>query len=397
MRAWEAEYLWERATPSYPAIRREPEPDSPMRTPFQRDRDRIVHSKAFRRLKHKTQVFIAPEGDHYRTRLTHTLEACGISRTVARALGLTRTSPRRSGSATTSVTRRSATSARRRSTRRCGSARADASSHNRHSLRVVDVLERDGRGLNLTETVRDGILNHTGPELPRDARGADRAPRRPRRVHQPRHRRRAAGRDHRPRRPPRGGDRAAGADGRRGSTRSCATSSSARARPATSSRARRSAAAMLRAARSSCSSASISAPRRAASTSACSGRCAGLFDHYMRASRRGPEGRGGRGRDPAGHRLHRRNDGPLLHRDASRTSRCPRSRGCERPFSPDTVERVKERADIVEIVSAHTDLRRAGRAVHGAVPVPRGAHAVVLGRPAREALPLLRLRGRAAT
>ena len=77
-----------RATPSYPAIRREPEPDSPIRTPFQRDRDRVVHSKAFRRLKHKTQVFIAPEGDHYRTRLTHTLETCGIARTVARALGL---------------------------------------------------------------------------------------------------------------------------------------------------------------------------------------------------------------------------------------------------------------------------------------------------------------------
>src|SRR4029450_4210244 len=76
------------APPPPPARRREPEPDSPVRTPFQRDRDRIVHSKAFRRLKHKTQVFVAPEGDHYRTRLTHTLEACFISRTVARALGL---------------------------------------------------------------------------------------------------------------------------------------------------------------------------------------------------------------------------------------------------------------------------------------------------------------------
>ena len=88
VRAWEEEFLWERATRSYPAVRREPEPDSPVRTPFQRDRDRIVHSKAFRRLKHKTQVFIAPEGDHYRTRLTHTLETCCIARTVARALGL---------------------------------------------------------------------------------------------------------------------------------------------------------------------------------------------------------------------------------------------------------------------------------------------------------------------
>src|SRR2546423_980316 len=87
-RAWEAEWLAAGATRSYPADRREPEPDSPLRTPFQRDRDRIVHSKAFRRLKHKTQVFIAPEGDHYRTRLTHTIEASAIARTVARALGL---------------------------------------------------------------------------------------------------------------------------------------------------------------------------------------------------------------------------------------------------------------------------------------------------------------------
>src|SRR4051794_10755789 len=76
------------ATRSYPARRALPEADSPLRTPFQRDRDRIVHSKAFRRLKHKTQVFISPEGDHYRTRLTHTLELTGIARTVARALAL---------------------------------------------------------------------------------------------------------------------------------------------------------------------------------------------------------------------------------------------------------------------------------------------------------------------
>ena len=88
VRSWESEYLWERAVPSYPVQRREPEPDSPVRTPFQRDRDRIVHSKAFRRLRHKTQVFVDPEGDHFRTRLTHTLETTGIARGVARALRL---------------------------------------------------------------------------------------------------------------------------------------------------------------------------------------------------------------------------------------------------------------------------------------------------------------------
>ena len=76
------------ATRSYPADRARPEPDCGLRTPFQRDRDRIVHSKAFRRLKHKTQVFVAPTGDHYRTRLTHTLEVTQVSRTVARALAL---------------------------------------------------------------------------------------------------------------------------------------------------------------------------------------------------------------------------------------------------------------------------------------------------------------------
>src|SRR3954466_13192381 len=85
---FEGERLSPLATRSYPAARERPEPDSDHRTPFQRDRDRIVHAKPFRRLKHKTQVFISPEGDHYRTRLTHTLEACGIARGVARALGL---------------------------------------------------------------------------------------------------------------------------------------------------------------------------------------------------------------------------------------------------------------------------------------------------------------------
>jgi dGTPase len=171
VRAWESEYLWELATPSYPAHRRTEEPDSPVRTPFQRDRDRIVHSKAFRRLKHKTQVFIAPEGDHYRTRLTHTIEACCISRTVARALGLNEDLTEAIGlghdlghppfghigeeALDAALTERAG--------RRFN--------HNEHSLRVVDVIERDGRGLNLTEQVRDGILNHTGDELPATLEG----------------------------------------------------------------------------------------------------------------------------------------------------------------------------------------------------------------------------------
>ena len=170
VRSWEAEYLWERATPSYPAQRREPEPDSPVRTPFQRDRDRIVHSKAFRRLKHKTQVFVAPEGDHYRTRLTHTLEACFISRTVARALGLNEDLTEAIGLGHDlghppfgHIGEEVLDEALQEHGMRFR--------HNEHSLRVVDVLERDGRGLNLTEQVRDGILNHTGPEKPATLEG----------------------------------------------------------------------------------------------------------------------------------------------------------------------------------------------------------------------------------
>ena len=89
--AWEEEFLAESATRSYPALRAVPEADSPMRTPFQRDRDRIVHSKAFRRLKHKTQVFLNPEGDHYVTRLTHALQVMQVARALARALGLNET------------------------------------------------------------------------------------------------------------------------------------------------------------------------------------------------------------------------------------------------------------------------------------------------------------------
>ncbi len=169
--AWEEEFLASGATRSYPAKRRTEEADSPLRTPFQRDRDRIVHSKAFRRLKHKTQVFIAPEGDHYRTRLTHTLEACGIARTVARALGLNEDLTEAIGLGHDlghppfGHTGEDALDAALRE--RCGS----GFKHNVHSLRMVDVLERDGEGLNLTEQVRDGILNHTGSNRPATLEG----------------------------------------------------------------------------------------------------------------------------------------------------------------------------------------------------------------------------------
>src|SRR6476660_99948 len=171
IQAWEDAFLSEDATRSYPARRAVAEADSPLRTPFQRDRDRIVHSKSFRRLKHKTQVFVAPEGDHYRTRLTHTLEACGIARTVARALWLNEDLTEAIGlghdlghppfghageEALDEALREHCDSGFR---------------HNEHSLRVVDVLERDGEGLNLTEEVRDGILNHTGSRKPATLEG----------------------------------------------------------------------------------------------------------------------------------------------------------------------------------------------------------------------------------
>ena len=142
------------------------EPPCRVRTPFQRDRDRIVHAKAFRRLMHKTQVFVAPEGDHYRTRLTHTLETTGISRGVARALRLNEDLVEAIGLGH---------DLGHPPFGHAGEEALDTALqerfglcflHNEHSLRVVDVLEREGRGLNLTEEVRDGILNHTGPTDP---------------------------------------------------------------------------------------------------------------------------------------------------------------------------------------------------------------------------------------
>ena len=151
--------------------RAEPEAESDLRTPFQRDRDRIVHSKAFRRLKHKTQVFISPEGDHVRTRLTHTLETTGIARGVARALQLNEDLVEAVGLGHDlghppfGHAGEEALDALLRERYGIGFR------HNEHSLRVVDVLERDGRGMNLTWEVRDGILNHTGENMPATLEG----------------------------------------------------------------------------------------------------------------------------------------------------------------------------------------------------------------------------------
>ena len=137
-----------------------------IRTEFQRDRDRIIHSKAFRRLKHKTQVFISPEGDHYRTRLTHTLEVSQIARTIARALRLNE-----------DLTEAIAlghdlghTPFGHSGEKVLNDIYPKGFKHNQQSLRVVEILE-DKKGLNLTWEVRDGILNHTGSISPSTLEG----------------------------------------------------------------------------------------------------------------------------------------------------------------------------------------------------------------------------------
>ena len=144
--------------------RERPEEPCSLRTAYQRDRDRIVHSKSFRRLKHKTQVFISPEGDHYRTRLTHTLEVSGIARTAARALRLNEDLAEAIalghdlghtpfGHAGEGVLDDML--------KKWG---MGGFQHNEQSARVVEVLENDGQGLNLTWEVRDGIRHHSGDE-----------------------------------------------------------------------------------------------------------------------------------------------------------------------------------------------------------------------------------------
>ena len=139
---------------------------SEIRTEFQRDRDRIIHSKAFRRLKHKTQVFLSPEGDHYRTRLTHTLEVSQIARTVSRALSLNEDLTEAISLGHDLGHTPFGHAGERTIDYLC----PEGFRHNEQSLRVVNVLERKG-GLNLTAEVRDGILCHTGEKMPQTLEG----------------------------------------------------------------------------------------------------------------------------------------------------------------------------------------------------------------------------------
>lgn len=136
--------------------RDEYEPPCEIRTVFQRDRDRILHSKAFRRLKHKTQVFLSPSGDHYRTRLTHTLEVAQIARTISRALRLNEDLTEAIALGHDLGHTPFGHAGEEVLDRLC----PDGFSHVEQSVRVVEVLEKDGEGLNLTKEVRDGILNH---------------------------------------------------------------------------------------------------------------------------------------------------------------------------------------------------------------------------------------------
>ena len=163
--AIEEQYLAPQAAKSRLAGRKQPVTECSLRTKFQRDRDRILHSKSFRRLKHKTQVYIMA-GDHYRTRMTHSLEVAQISRTIARGLRLNEdlveaialghdvghTPFGHAGEAVMNEL-------------------TGHFAHNEQSLRVVEFLEKGGPGLHLTFEVKDGIVNHTGPHLPKTLEG----------------------------------------------------------------------------------------------------------------------------------------------------------------------------------------------------------------------------------
>ena len=147
--------------------RAEAEREGDVRTCYQRDTDRIVHSKAFRRLMHKTQVFLSPEGDHYRTRMTHTLEVARIARTITRALGLNEDL----AEAIAMGHDLGHTPFGHAGERALDALMPGGFRHNEQSLRVVDVLENDGAGLNLTHEVRNGILCHTRDPHPQTLEG----------------------------------------------------------------------------------------------------------------------------------------------------------------------------------------------------------------------------------
>ena len=147
--------------------RPEPDREEDVRTCYQRDIDRIVHSKAFRRLMHKTQVFLQPEGDHYRTRMTHTLEVARIASTITRALGLNEDLAEAIAMGHDLGHTPFGHAGEVALTKCLGK----PFRHNEQSLRVVDVLEKDGQGLNLTYEVRNGILCHTGDPWPETLEG----------------------------------------------------------------------------------------------------------------------------------------------------------------------------------------------------------------------------------
>lgn len=164
----EAEFLSQYACFSKDTAGREREEEScPMRTEFQRDRDRIMHSKAFRRMKNKTQVFLAPEGDHYRTRMTHTLDVMQIARSISRVLRLNE-----------DLTEAIAlghdlghTPFGHTGERTLARLSGGRFKHNEQSVRVCEVIEKDGKGLNLTKEVKDGILNHRSSGNPSTLEG----------------------------------------------------------------------------------------------------------------------------------------------------------------------------------------------------------------------------------
>lgn len=166
---WEEAYLSPYAAFSKNSKGREREEEAcDIRTAYQRDRDRIIHCKAFRRLKHKTQVFLAPEGDHYRTRLTHTLEVSQIARTIAKSLRMNEDLTEAIALAHDLGHTPFGHSGEAILNKICSQGFA----HCKQSVRVVEVLEKDGMGLNLTWEVRDGILNHRTSGRPSTLEGA---------------------------------------------------------------------------------------------------------------------------------------------------------------------------------------------------------------------------------